>query len=135
MATDNQFRDYVLDILGPAANVTVRRMFGGLGFFVDGVMFAIGSADDIYFKVDDSLVAAFEAHGMGPFLFQSKRGEAALRTYYQLPAEILEDPEEIVVWAERSIDAAMRADAVKPPGQRKRKGAGRWTVKELADLP
>ena len=52
--------------------MSVRRLFGGAGLYVDGVMFAILSKDVIYLKADDGTRAAFEREGCAPFSYQAK---------------------------------------------------------------
>ena len=45
MASPARFVEHVLDLLLALGPVKARRMFGGWGFFLEGVMFAL-SADD-----------------------------------------------------------------------------------------
>ena len=52
--------------------MSVRRLFGGAGLYVDGVMFAILSKDVIYLKADDGTRAAFEREGCAPFSYQAR---------------------------------------------------------------
>ena len=40
-----------LQVVGP---VVSRRMFGGVGFYLDGVFFALLLHDRLYFKTDDA---------------------------------------------------------------------------------
>ena len=56
--------------------MSVRRLFGGAGLYVDGVMFAILSKDVIYLKADDGTRAAFEREGCAPFSYQAKGRQA-----------------------------------------------------------
>ena len=51
--------------------MSVRRLFGGAGLYVDGVMFAILSKDVIYLKADDGTRAAFEREGCATFSYQA----------------------------------------------------------------
>jgi DNA transformation protein len=72
-------------------------MFGGVGLYCESRFFALISRDVLYFKVDDSNRGHFEARGMRPFRHMS---------YYEVPVDVLEDPEECAVWARRSIALA-----------------------------
>ncbi len=40
MAVSAQFNAFVLDLLGAERTVTARRMFGGVGYYADGLFFA-----------------------------------------------------------------------------------------------
>ena len=67
MASSAEFRDHVLDLLAPLGPVTARRMFGGFGIYLDGVMFALIADDILYLKVDDRTRPDYEAAGSAPF--------------------------------------------------------------------
>jgi DNA transformation protein len=64
----DDYLHYVLDQLDDVGEVSVRRMFGGYGLYLDGAFFAIISrANVLYFKVDESTCADYEALGMRQF--------------------------------------------------------------------
>ena len=48
------------------APVSVRRMFGGQGVFVDGLMIGLVSDDVIYLKADEDTIPGFKLQGMKP---------------------------------------------------------------------
>jgi DNA transformation protein len=68
--------------------------------------FAIVDDDVLYLKVDDTNRPDFEARGMGPFRPFGEGGE--VMQYYQLPEELLEDPDELKPWLEKAIGVAER---------------------------
>lgn len=113
MAVSEQYRDYVMELLAPLGAVTPRRMFGGLGIFRDGLMFALVADDTLYLKADESTRGDFEAAGTGPFSYGTKGGRRGVMSYYQAPAEVLEDGDEAVVWAAKAVKVALRAQAAK----------------------
>lgn len=89
-------------------------MFGGIGLFVDGLMFGIiTGTDTLYLKADDALAAEFVALGAGPMSY-TRAGKTRSMSYYAVPAEFLDDPEALTAWAQKAIAAAHRADAKKP---------------------
>ena len=81
-------------------------MFGGVGIYAGDLFFALIDEDLVYFKVDDTNRSAFEKRGMGPFMPGGEEGE--VMQYYQVPEEVLEDPEELTSWMEGSISVAQR---------------------------
>ena len=90
MSVTPGFRDYVLEQLGRVAPaVTGRAMFGGLGIYSGGRIFALVDDDVLYLKVDDATRPDFEAAGMGPFRPFGPEGE--VMQYWQLPEGILDD--------------------------------------------
>jgi DNA transformation protein len=121
MAVSPAFREFIEDVLSPLGHVTARRMFGGLGLFYRGVMFALIAREVTYFKVDETNRGAFEEAGSGPFSYQRGKKAHALTSYWRVPDEVMDEPEEILAWARRSVDAALRADAAKPKSRRKSK--------------
>ena len=73
--------------------------------------------DVLYLKVDDATRPDFERRGLRPF--QPFGEGAAAMQYYQLPEDLLEDPEALRPWAEGAVDVARRAK-LKKRGGRKR---------------
>ena len=125
MAVSVSFRTYLLEQLGQVLPVTSRPMFGGLCFFAEGRAFALVAGDTLYFKVDDSNRPDFVAAGMGPFLPFGDPDKPM--QYYQLPEEVLEDPDQLGPWMAKAIAVAARAakpkakprSAAKPDRKRK----------------
>jgi DNA transformation protein len=116
-----EYRDYLLEALEPLGGVSARRMFGGAGLFKDGLMFALIADDVLYLKADDANRPDFETAGQGPFVYEAKGGKRGVMSYWQTPDELFDEPDDLVDWALRAFDAALRADAAKPPSQRKRR--------------
>jgi DNA transformation protein and related proteins len=92
-------------------------MFGGTGVYADGVMFALEAYGEIYLKVDTVTKPAFEEAGSRPFVYE-KAGRRSTMSYWLLPPDALEDPEEIVRWSRLAFEAAQR----RPEGARGRRG-------------
>jgi DNA transformation protein len=107
MSVNSSFRSFVLDQLARVtASVRDRAMFGGVGIYSNDLFFALIDEDTLYFKVDDTNRPDFEARGMGPFRPMGVEGETM--QYYAVPEDLLEDPEALRSWVERSLAAARR---------------------------
>jgi DNA transformation protein len=104
----NGYVEFLVDQLA-ARDVSARRMFGGAGLFRDGLMFALVADDELYLKVDDSSRPAFEALGLTPFRYRRKGRPIALKSYYRAPEGLVDDPDELVRWADAAWEAALRA--------------------------
>ncbi len=117
MAVGDDFRDFVLEQLATAGQVTARSMFGGIGLYLDGLFFALIDDDTLYFKVDDSTRARYEKAGSKPFCPFPDRPDQAMG-YWQVPAEVLEDSEELARWARESMGIALAKRRMRPARRR-----------------
>jgi DNA transformation protein and related proteins len=107
MAVSGSYRAFVLDQLGRAVPaIRARAMFGGVGIYAGDLFFALLADDTLYFKVDDSNRPDFEGRGMRAFRPYGDQGEEM--QYYEVPADLLEEPEALRPWAEKSIAVAAR---------------------------
>lgn len=114
MAVNPSYRAFVLDQLGRVApGIRGKGMFGGVGIYADDLFFALIGDDTLYLKVDDSNRADFEEAGMWPFLPFGDGGE--VMQYYELPADVLEEPDRLKPWVEKAIEVARRARLAKRP--------------------
>ena len=82
-------------------------MFGGEGIYAADLFFALLDDDTLYFKVDDATRPQFQDRGMAPFRPYGEEGE--VMQYYEVPADVLEDPERLGAWVEAAIAVARRA--------------------------
>lgn len=120
------YLDYLHDLFSASAPVTTRAMFGGHGVYRDGVIIGIVIDEAIYLKVDGETRAAFEAAGSEPFVYEAK-GKRVPMSYWTVPEEALDSPQEFRPWAQRAWEAALRKPKPKP-----RKSAAKKTVKPKA---
>jgi DNA transformation protein len=108
---------HIVDLLHPWAAVGARRMFSGIGLFRDGVMFGMVMRDTLYFKTDDANRGDYEAAGMAPFAYRRGDRGTVATSYHAVPLDLLDDGDELAVWAARAYDAALRGR--KPVARRK----------------
>jgi DNA transformation protein and related proteins len=107
MARDDTFKDYVMDNLADLQPVRCRPMFGGHGFYLADRFFGIIYRGRLYFRTDDSTRAAYVGRGAVPFRPRTGQG---LAMYFEVPAEIVDDPDQLTAWARR-------AAATRQPGK------------------
>ncbi|MEZ4411765.1 MAG: TfoX/Sxy family protein [Gemmatimonadales bacterium] len=113
MSVSPSFRTYVLEQLGRVAPaIRARSMFGGVGIYSADLFFALIDEDTVYFKVDDSNRAMFEARGMGPFEPYGPGGGSM--QYYTVPEDVLENPEELQEWVEAALVVSRRKKTRRP---------------------
>jgi DNA transformation protein and related proteins len=102
MAATGDFKRYVLEQLSALGGITARPMFGAVGLYCDGGFFGLIASDVLYFKVDDATRGDYEARGTSQFRPYRDRPHVSMN-YYAVPADVLEDAEECVIWARRSL--------------------------------
>ena len=91
-----------IDLSG-LGQITSRSMFGGHGLYWNGTIFGIVSGGRLYLKVDDQSRGEYLARGMGPFRPNERQ---TLKSYYELPQDVRDDPEALLAWAKEAIRVA-----------------------------
>ncbi|MBN2313610.1 MAG: TfoX/Sxy family protein [Sedimentisphaerales bacterium] len=106
MAVSDEYLTYVIDQLEALGPVRYKRMFGGAGLYFEDLFFGLVADDVLYFKVDDSNRADYEAEGMGPFKpFPDKK---EVMQYYEVPIDVFENKDTLREWAEKAVAVAER---------------------------
>ncbi len=75
-------------------------MFGGYGLYQDETFFGIIHRGRLYFKIDEKTVGDYQKRKMKPFRPNAKQ---TLKSYYQVPVDIIEDADELREWAKRAF--------------------------------
>ena len=143
MSTDIGFVALLEDLLAPVGPIKVKPMFGGAGIYAGGAMFAILHGEKVYFKTDEAGSAVFTVAGTGPFTYRFKSGTGVLKSFWQVPEALFDEPDEFATWARRAIAVARRGlqttkrtrkpapdrkggdRTTAPPGVRKKPPSGR----------
>jgi DNA transformation protein len=112
-------RDFLIDLFADFGPVTIRKMFSGFGISADGTNFALALRAGLYFRADDQTIPQFEAEGSKPFQYQTRAKTVTVNSYWQLPARLFDDSEELADWARAALAAAQRAALRKRPKVRK----------------
>ena len=112
MSISDSFRELLLEQLSPLGPVRIRRMFGGGGVFVDGLMFGLVQDDRLFLKADASNRGMFEAEGMAAFVYTSK-GKPISLSYWQVPERLYDEPDDLVTFARAAFSVARKAAVAK----------------------
>ncbi|MEX0806401.1 MAG: TfoX/Sxy family protein [Candidatus Binatia bacterium] len=102
---DESFKDFVLDQLHELDEIEARRMFGGFGLYRDETFFGIVHKGRLYLKIDESTVGEYRRRKMKPFRPNAKQ---TLKSYYQVPVDIIEDADELAAWAVQAIQCRQK---------------------------
>src|SRR3954453_23611121 len=111
-------RDFLSDLFADFGPVTIRPMFSGFGISVDGVNFAMALRAGLYFRADEETIAQCEAEGSSPFQYQTRDKTVTVRSYWELPARLFDDPQELADWARGALAAAQRAARKRPKARK-----------------
>ena len=111
MAARSELLDHLVDQLAPLGEARGRPMFGGYGVYLDGLIIGLIAFDTIYLKVDDQNRPDFEAAGSSPFGYDTKSGTNTIAAYWEIPADVLEDSDQLRAWALKSLAVSRRAGA------------------------
>ena len=101
MPVTDEYLDYICDQLSLWGEIRVRKMFGGAGLYCEGLMFALVADNELYFKVDDSNRIDYERSGSSAF--KPYADKPTRMSYYRVPDDVLENPEELAGWADKAL--------------------------------
>ena len=106
MPVSKDYAKFVQDQLSEFGEVEFKSMFGGIGIFKEGVMFAKIGGDTFRLKVDETNQKQFEDRGMKPFHSEKKKKGMP---YWEVPQDILENRTELAKWAQQSFEIALKS--------------------------
>lgn len=120
------FVEHALDLLSLLGPVQARRLFGGHGLYLGGLMFGLLDDDELFLKTDAETRPRFVAAGGRMWVYPG----AEETDYLRPPDEAHEDAEAMLAWAELGLSAARRKQAEKDA--RARAKAERRAAREAA---
>lgn len=109
MTVENSFVTEVMGLFAQTGDVSSRKMFGGVGIFHGGLMFALIADNELYLKADKHNVHLFEQADFSPFSYKKANGKIFQMSYYLAPESFYEDADETQRWTELAQQAANRA--------------------------
>ena len=117
-APADAYAEHCVELLGALGAACAKRLFGGHGLYLDGLMVGLIAAEQLYLKTDAETRPRFEASGGRPFVYARRDGKVerhATMSYWTPPPEAIEAPEAMRPWARLALEAALRAQAAKRP--------------------
>lgn len=107
MAVSEQTTLYVKDQLSDFADVEMKKMFGGIGIFLDGIMFGMITAkEEFMMRVGEENIQDFKSKDSKPF-HHEKKGKGM--PYWEVPVDVAEERTELKAWASKSYEVAVAA--------------------------
>ena len=115
MRNDPGFIAFVHELLEAAGSPSTRAMFGGHGVYLDGVFVGLIIDSRLYLKADAQSEGEFIDAGCAPFVYDSPRRARVIEmSYYSVPDEALDSPEQMLPWSRLALAAALRKKPQRP---------------------
>lgn len=109
MSASPEFIEYVRELFAPLGNLKDGKFFGGFALKSGSKQFAMIMGNTLYFCVNDRTRPKYEALGMEPFSYDTKKGKIIVRKYYSAPENLFEDNVKLIEWANEAIESACKA--------------------------
>jgi DNA transformation protein len=109
MSASAEFIAYVREMFAPLGELEEGKFFGGFAFKSGSKQFAMIMDNTLYFCVNDKTRPKYEAQGMEPFSYATKKRRVLVKKYYSVPEELFENEEKLIEWANAAIRAAHSA--------------------------
>lgn len=107
MAVSDEQIEHALELFSGIGEMTTRKMFGGLGIYSEGTIFAILMSDGVLkLKGAGEMAEVFEREGWDRWTYSREGSDkTTAMPYWTVPDALLDDPEEASAWARRALDA------------------------------
>ncbi len=107
MAVSEEQIEHALEVFAGVGPMTTRKMFGGLGIYHDGTIFALLMSDGVLkLKGAGDMAEVFDAEGWERWTYTREGSDkVTAMPYWTVPDALLDDPEAASDWARRALDA------------------------------
>ena len=95
----DSFLDFILEQLASMYGLRCKRMFGGHGLYSGEQFFGIVYDGRLYFKTHPDTLPDYLSRHAAVFAPSEKQ---VLKNYREIPADILEDAEQLNAWAKKA---------------------------------
>ncbi|MFD2207613.1 TfoX/Sxy family protein [Kiloniella antarctica] len=106
MNSRNEFSNYIQELLSPLGDIQLGKFFGGTALRCDGIQFCMIMKNRLYFRVSKNNLASYLNYDSHPFSYLTKKGRVNVKSYYEVPADILDDQECLLSWAQQAVTAS-----------------------------
>lgn len=113
MAVSEEYVAYLVDLYEGKFVLSFKKMFGGMGVYMNGLSVGVIAEETFYGKTDAESRADYIAEGEGPFRYVSRGVEREIHAWYRMPDSAMEDPSVFTRWMDRCYDAALAANREK----------------------
>lgn len=101
----DSLKDFVLDQLRERRGLECRGIFGGFGLYAGEKFFGIIFQGRLFFKTTEATRESYRTRSMKHFQPNAKQ---QLPSYYEVPADIIEDATDLIAWAREAVKVSGR---------------------------
>ncbi|HEY7872226.1 MAG TPA: TfoX/Sxy family protein [Rudaea sp.] len=112
----DEFKCFVLDQLARVPALSSAPFFGGTGLRSGASFFGVIFGGTLYFSTSPATREEYQKLGSRCFSYAKKDGKVQDTKLFEVPAEVLDDAETLLIWANRAIAAS---------AQKRKAGPGR----------
>ena len=112
MRVKSSLASYVAEQLAPLGRISSRAIFGGVGVFIDERLLGIVMGEKLYLHTDKSNLDDYVARGMPQFKPYPNAFDLTT-DHHEVPLEVVNDAEQLKVWGERALNAAVESARAK----------------------
>src|SRR5690606_25906755 len=112
MRVKSSLASYVTEHLAFLGRISNRAIFGGIGIFIDERLLGIVINESLYLHTDKSNIDDYLSRGMEQFKPYPNAFDLTT-DHHRVPQEIIDDPQLLKDWGQRSLTAAIEAAKAK----------------------
>lgn len=105
MAVSESYKQFIDEQLDLIEGVYGKKMFGGVGYFVDGKIFACIMGGVLRLKTDENTSKKYSDKGMEAYKVPGKK---MTMPYFEVPQEILENKELLREWSLEALEISKK---------------------------
>lgn len=106
MSLSDEEIGHVTELFSGLGDLSVRKMFGGVGLYHHDTIFAVLMSDGtLRLKGAGAFMDVLDAEGCARWTY-TREGSDTIRSmpYWTMPDAALDDPDEAVAWARRALE-------------------------------
>ena len=127
--------EWLHDLFEPFGPVRLKRMFSGYGVYDGDFCIALAINPGLCVRANEEFRPALEAAGAQPFTYAKQGKTIAVKAWWRLPDDIVDDPDAVSHWARISLQIARSLPPKKPRAAAKAKIAGKTGPAETKTRP
>jgi len=116
------------DLFEPFGPVRLKRMFSGYGVYDGDFCIALAINPGLCVRANEEFRPALEAAGAQPFTYAKQGKTIAVKAWWRLPDDIVDDPDAVSHWARISLQIARSLPPKKPRAAAKARIAGKTNI-------
>jgi DNA transformation protein and related proteins len=105
---------FVIEQLAMNDPIVTRPLFGAIGLYRNGQVFAMAWKGSLYFKVDEATRKNYEAANSHALGYVSEGMDHSLKSFWEVPADVIEDRDALREWARKACEAARKSAKPQP---------------------